>query len=635
MKHIEIYDTTLRDGAQMRDISFSVNDKLRILKILDELGIAYVEGGWPGANPKDIDFFEEAKKLKLKNTKLTAFGSTRKANTKVEEDPILAALLRADTKVICIVAKSSAWQVENTMKASLEENLEMLTESIKYLKSKDREVFLDAEHFFDGFENNSDYSKKFIETAIEAGADRMVLCDTNGGSLPERVFEITEELVKQFGNQIKFGIHAHNDSELAVANSIRAVRAGAVQVQGTINGYGERCGNANLLSIIPNLQLKYASDKLICIPEENLSKLTEVAKKIAEIANMNLNQSQPFVGARAFTHKGGLHASAIAKDKTSYEHVDPALVGNSTRIVVSDQSGASNIIDWLANNKFKFISEEYAKACAQDILAKVKDLESDGYSFENAGASFELVARKIIQDKYSEQLEACPFMDETKKVYPVYFELIESNVHIVNADRTEATVRIRINDLEKHSASLGNGPANALDTALRKALRDYYPSVDNFQLKDFKVRILDSHLGTGAITKVQVSTGFLSGEPENQFDKPSNARLANPERPELTGSSMRISKGERNAALEACRADSFDTVGVSANIVKASWDAIVDSINYGLIVQGIPCVTSLKRHSEHPSRHSLGEGRSKESHSSTRDTSVTSFPNDDEENMNA
>lgn len=553
MRQIEIYDTTLRDGAQMRDISFSVNDKLRILKILDDLGIAYVEGGWPGANPKDIDFFEEAKKLDLKNTTLVAFGSTRKANTKVEEDPILAALLRADTKAICIVAKSSAWQVETTMKASLDENLDMLTESINYLKSKNREVFIDAEHFFDGYVVNPKYARRFIETAIEAGADRMILCDTNGGSLPEKVFEITEELVKDYGNKIGFGIHAHNDGELAVANSIRAIRAGAVQVQGTINGYGERCGNANLLSIIPNLQLKYAADKLVCIPEENLAKLTDVAKKVSEIANMNLNQSQPFVGARAFTHKGGLHASAIAKDKTSYEHVDPSIVGNHTRIVVSEQSGASNIIDWLSNNGFRFISDEYAKAAAQEILARIKNLENDGYSFENAGASFELVARKVIQDKFFEQLEACPYFDETKNVSPKYFELIESNVHIVNADKTEATVRIKINDIEKHSASLGNGPANALDQALRKALRDYYPSIDNFQLKDFKVRILDSHLGTGAITKVQVSTGMNDSQ------------------------------------------ETFDTVGVSSNIVKASWDAIVDSIYYGLLIQGVPCIKASEK----------------------------------------
>ena len=536
MKHIEIYDTTLRDGAQMRDISFSVADKLKILTILDELGIAYVEGGWPGANPKDVDFFEEAKKLKLKNTVLTAFGSTRKANTKVNEDPILKALLRADTKVICIVAKSSAWQVETTMKANLDENLEMLAESISYLKSQNREVFVDAEHFFDGYKDNSQYSQDFIKTAIKAGATRMILCDTNGGSLPGDVYKVTKELVDKFKSEIGLGIHAHNDGELAVANSIRAVRAGAIQVQGTINGYGERCGNANLISIIPNLQLKYTDNKLLCIPEEKLATLTSVARRVAEIANMNLNHSQAFVGDRAFTHKGGLHASAVAKEKTSYEHIDPSLVGNRTMVVVSEQSGISNIIDWFNNNGFHFQDEAQAKKAAQAVLAKIKDMEHQGYSYENAGASFEIMIRKIIAKDFAADLKSAM---KAEDIYPKFFELIESNVHIVNGERTEATVRIRVNNIEKHSVSLGNGPANALDQALRKALRDYYPDVDKFQLQDFKVRILDSHLGTGAITKVQINTGMQD--------------------------------------------QNWDTIGVSSNIIKASWDAIVDSIEYGLI----------------------------------------------------
>jgi 2-isopropylmalate synthase len=539
MKSIEIYDTTLRDGAQMRDISFSVNDKLQILEILDDLGFAYVEGGWPGANPKDVDFFTEAKKLKLKNTKLTAFGSTRKANTSISEDPILAALLRAETEVICIVAKSSAWQVETTMKASLDENLTMLDESIQYLKKQGRKVFLDAEHFFDGYADNADYSKKFIQAAIDAGADRMVLCDTNGGSLPEKVYSITEELVTEFGSKIGFGIHAHNDGELAVANSIRAIRAGAIQVQGTVNGYGERCGNANLISIIPNLQLKYSQDNLICIPEGNLAKLTNVAKVISEIANMNMNHSQAFVGERAFTHKGGLHASALAKEKTSYEHIDPALVGNKTRVVVSDQSGVSNIIDWFSNNDISFDDDKVMKEAASEVLFKIKELENEGYSFENASASFEILVKKAIQKKFV-----------IKELVPKYFDLIETNVHVVNGEKTEATVRIRIGDKEKHSVSLGNGPTNALDKAFRKALLDIYPEVANFQLQDFKVRILDSHLGTAAITKVQITTGKIL---DSYFSN-----------------------------------DQWNTIGVSANIVKASWDAVVESVVYGLMAQGVP-----------------------------------------------
>lgn len=546
MKQIEIYDTTLRDGAQMRGISFSVNDKLRILQVLDELGVTYVEGGWPGANPKDVDFFEEAKKLNLKTAKLTAFGSTRKAGTTVEEDPILKALLRADTEVVCIVSKSSALQIETTMNISLEENLMMLKESVEYLKKQGKQVFVDAEHFFDGYKTNAEYSKKFIEAAISAKADRIILCDTNGGTLPEYIYELTKALVDQYGSQIKFGIHAHNDGEVAVANSIQAVLAGAVQVQGTINGYGERCGNANLISIIPNLQLKY-NGKFTCVPEENLKKITHIARMVAEIANMNINQSQPFVGDRAFTHKGGLHASAIAKDKTSYEHLDPTLIGNRTKVVVSDQSGASNIVDWLNSNAFKFVSEAALKEAAQVILAKTKNLEHKGFSFENAAASFELMVRNTLDQDFKEVTKGAPFLEETKNIYPKYFELIENNVHVVNGEKTEASVRIKIGSIEKHSVSLGNGPANALDNALRKALRDCYPEIDNFQLLDFKVRILDSHLGTGAITKVQITTGS--------------------------------------------KEKTWDTMGVSSNIIKASWDAIVQSIGYGLLTQGVKCTS--------------------------------------------
>lgn len=542
MKKIEIYDTSLRDGAQMQGIAFSVNDKLKILEILDDLGIAYVEGGWPGANPKDVDFYKEAQKFSYKNTILTAFGSTKKAKTKVAEDQILQALLRAQTKVVCIVSKSSANQIQNTMQIDLEENLDMLAESITYLKSAGREVFVDAEHFFDGYFADKEYLHKFVQRAIEAGASRMILCDTNGGSLPEYVYNISKEFVDQYGSAIGFGIHAHNDSELAVANSIRAVKAGVIQVQGTVNGYGERCGNANLMSIIPNLQLKVRDDQIICIAPEKLVKLSSVAKKIAEIANMNLNQSQPFVGARAFTHKGGLHASAISKDKTSYEHIDPNLVGNSTRIVISDQSGLSNILDWLKNNNFVLGGD--VKQAAQVILQMLKDKEHQGFSYENANASFEIVLRKILQDQF--QVKEAPKLKQTGTLMPCYFELIESNVHIVNGEKTEATVRIKIKDQEKHSVSLGNGPANALDFALRKALIEYYPEIENFVLQDFKVRILDSHLGTGAITKVQINTGTRNGR-------------------------------------------SWDTMGLSSNIIKASWDAIVDSLVFGLIDQGVPC----------------------------------------------
>ncbi len=539
MKKIEIYDTTLRDGAQMRGISFSVNDKLKILRFLDDLGVAFVEGGWPGANPKDIDFFSEAKKIKLRHSHLVAFGSTRKANTKVEADPILAALLRAETEYLCIVGKSSSIQVTSTLKVSVEKNLDMLKESIAFLKSEGRRVIVDAEHFFDGFRVDSTYSHTFIQAALEAGAETLVLCDTNGGSLPEQVFSITQEVVNRYGGQIKFGIHAHNDCELAVANSIRAVRAGAVQVQGTINGYGERCGNANLISIIPNLELKYLEENLQCLPKGKLSQLSVLSHAVAEIANQHHNPHQPFVGANSFTHKAGLHASAMKKLDFSYEHIDPSLVGNETKIIISEQSGLSNILDWLHKKKLFFKeSEELTAELAKTILEKVKRLEHKGYSFENAEASLELMVRKLIQSN--------ELFNTKIKAYQAYFKLIEHNVYISNGEKTEATVRIEVGEREIHSASIGNGPANALDKALRKALIQFYPQIDEFQLLDYKVRIQDSSLGTAALTKVQINTGNLAGD--------------------------------------------WDTIGVSTNIIKASWDAIVDSIEYGLIKQSVKSI---------------------------------------------
>ena len=536
MKSVEIYDTTLRDGAQMRGISFSVNDKLKILKLLDELGVAFVEGGWPGANPKDVDFFTEAKKLKLQNAHLTAFGSTRKATSKVEEDIILSALLRAETEYICIVGKSSSAQVLNTLKVSLEENLDMLSESISFLVSQGRKVIVDAEHFFDGYFVDSEYSHLFAKRAIEAGAETLVLCDTNGGSLPEQVFQIVEEFYQQYNQATKLGIHAHNDSELAVANSIRAVRAGAVQVQGTINGYGEGCGNANLISIIPNLELKYQSELISCLPDSHLEMLTKVSHTVAEIANRNHDANQPFVGSAAFAHKAGLHVSAMNKADFSYEHVDPSSIGNISKVVISEQSGMSNIMDWLKKkDMLSDVDQQLIKEFGKLVLEKVKDMEHKGYSFENADASLELMIRKLAKAFGEEKLKI--------QAYTPYFKLIENNVSILNGEKTEATVRIEVAGEERHTASIGNGPANALDKALRKALLDFYPSIDEFQLLDYKVRIQDSHLGTAALTKVQINTGNLKSD--------------------------------------------WDTIGVNANIIKASWDAIVDSIEFGLFKQGL------------------------------------------------
>lgn len=557
MSKVEIYDTTLRDGAQMRGISFSVADKLKVLKTLDELGVSYVEGGWPGANPKDIDFFEEAKKLELKNTTLTAFGSTRRANTKAEEDSILKALLRADTKVVCIVSKSSAWQIEKTLNTSLENNLLMLADSVRYLKENGRRVFVDAEHFFDGYKSNPEYSTQFIETAISAGAEYLVLCDTNGGTLPEYIAELSKFLTDKYGQQIKFGIHAHNDSEVAVANSVSAAINGISQVQGTVNGYGERCGNANLMSIIPNLQLKHG---LECIAPEKLSKLTQVSKTIAEIANMNHNPYAAFVGANAFTHKGGLHASAMQKDGNSYEHISPAAVGNNTKIIVSEQSGVSNIINWLSARDIELQGDdEQKKSTAKAILTLIKDKEHEGFSFENAGASLELLIRKFLCKEY--QHENLPV-----DIFPEYFAVMHSDVIIKDVSTVAAQIKIKVgNDSKEVTSSTEHGPAHALDLALRKALLDYYPEINNFQLNDYKVRIQDSHLGTAAITKVQISTGLS---------------------PEATKTLLNEGEESPLHKLE----NGWDTIGVNSNIIKSTWDAIVDSIEYGLYTQNVDSI---------------------------------------------
>ncbi len=592
-KQIEIYDTTLRDGAQMRGISFSVADKLKVLNTLDELGVAYVEGGWPGANPKDVDFFEEVKKLKLKNTLLTAFGSTRRANAKAEEDTILAALLRADTPVVCIVSKSSARQIERTLNTSLENNLLMLSDSVEYLRSKAKRVFVDAEHFFDGYKDNPEYSHKFIEAAIKAKAEYMVLCDTNGGSLPHYVREVTAALVKQYGSAIKFGIHVHNDSDLAVANSLEAVLAGATQVQGTINGYGERCGNANLISVIANLQLKYEGYN--CVPEQGLAKLTDISKRVAEIANMNHSNYQPFSGASAFTHKGGLHASAMQRDGSSYEHINPRDVGNITKIIVSEQSGVSNILDWMSARGIELLGDaETQKESAKDILNRIKELEHAGYTYENASASLEIMIRKYLAELYAH--DALPF-----EPYPSYFELTDSDIIISHIENTAAKITLKVGGQEvTMTTSTTEGPAHALDTALRRALSEYYPAIHNFHLTDYKVRILDSHLGTAAVTKVQVSTGFdpkVKLTKSIPFENRSDARLASPEQAELIKTSMSIAKGERNAAAGDLRTESWDTIGVSQNIIKASWDAIVDSIEYGLYVQNVKPISHAKSRS--------------------------------------
>lgn len=519
-RKLEIYDTTLRDGNQSEGISFSVTDKLKVIKLLDDLGVDYVEGGWPGANPKDVDLFVQVKSLKLKNSVVTAFGCTRKADVSVENDAVLKQLLNADTSVITIFGKSWDFHVEHALCTTLQENVNMISESVAYLKSNDKRVFYDAEHFYDGYKNNSDYALKTIEAAYKAGAERIILCDTNGGCTPEEITEITTK-VKAFLPDAMLGIHAHNDSDLAVANSLAAVSAGAVQIQGTINGYGERCGNANLCSVIPTLQIKMDYDIL----GDKLKNLVFVSRQISEIANMKANEYAPYVGSSAFSHKGGVHASGVRKQSKTYEHVEPDQIGNTRKILISDQSGLASIKEKLERISFEFdiSQDDYRK-----ILDYIKQLEWQGYAFEDADASFELMVRTILNKK------------------PKFFEVkgfrVISDISTKGPSgfNTEASVKVRVGDEILHTVSEGDGPGHALDNALRRALRPFYPTIKNFKLTDFKVRILDSTDGTSAKTRVHIET--------------SDGR------------------------------DRWDTVAVSRNIIEATYLAIVDSIDYGLLL---------------------------------------------------
>lgn len=517
-QQIQIYDTTLRDGAQMEGISLSVDDKLKITKLLDELGVDFIEGGWPGSNPKDIEYFKKVKDLNLKNAKIVAFGSTRRANSKVQSDVVLNALVQAQTNYITIVGKSSSMHVDTALNVSEEENLKMISESIEFLKLHNKKVFFDAEHYFDGFKSNPEFTLKVIKCASDNGADAVVLCDTNGGSLPEEIKKGVLKAKEIVGNKCVIGIHVHNDGELAVANSLSAYDAGIRQIQGTINGIGERCGNANLISIIANLELKYKEKVL---PDNNLSKLTLISRQISDILNLNPNDHQPYVGFCAFAHKGGLHASAVKKDTKTYEHVNPELIGNTNRIVISEQAGVSNILS-IAESCGIDLGQEPKKA-SSDLLKKIKELEHKGYQFEGAGASFVLLLLELLSQR------------------PKFFELIDYRVITSSKQLAEATVRLKVKGEVIHTASLGVGPGNAIDNALRKALNQYYPALKEFQLVDFKVRILDSHDGSAAKTRVHLESS------------------------------------DGNV--------SWDTVGVSANIIDATWLAITDSIEYGLWIK--------------------------------------------------
>lgn len=513
-----IFDTTLRDGTQGEGISLSVEDKLKIAQKLDQLGVHYIEGGWPGSNSKDIEFFHRVKELKLTHAKITAFGSTRRKDTVAEKDPNLNRLVESGVSVATIFGKSWDFHVHTAIQTTLEENLNMIGDSVRFLKSRGLEVIYDAEHFFDGYKNNPEYAMATIRKAEEAGADWIVLCDTNGGSLPDEVSEIVKTVCAELKTPI--GIHAHNDCELGVANSLAAVQAGARQVQGTINGFGERCGNANLCSVIPNLQLKL---QYSCISAEQLQNLTNVARYVNEIANVNMPVNQPYVGAAAFAHKGGIHVSAIMRHAKTYEHIVPELVGNKQRVLVSELAGQSNLIV-KAQELGLDINNENNRT--KSIIEKIKELEHQGYQFEGADASLELLLRRAYGD-----------VEEVLEVES--FKLIVAKSAGDQSVVSEAIVKLKVHGETVYTAAEGNGPVNALDNALRKALLQFYPDIRNVHLSDYKVRVLDEKDATAAKVRVLIeSTDFNN---------------------------------------------TWSTVGVSANIIEASWEALLDSIRYALI----------------------------------------------------
>jgi len=525
---VQLYDTTLRDGAQQEGISFAVTDKLKIAQKLDEMGIHFIEGGWPGANPKDTEFFIKAKALNLKHSVLVAFGSTRHPGSKVSKDAGLQALAEANTKVVTIVGKSWDLHVTQVLETNLENNLRIITESVDFLKSKGLTVFFDAEHFFDGYKANPEYAVQTVEAAAKAGANCVALCDTNGGALPS---EITTSIkAAQKAVSIPLGIHVHNDGELAVANSLTAVQAGVIQVQGTINGYGERCGNANLCSIVPALKLKLGID---CITDEQLAKLTEVSRYVAELANLAPSNHLPYVGTSAFTHKGGLHVSGIMKWEDSYQHVNPELVGNRPKVVVSELSGKGNII---YKAKELGIALPSKSKQTRQILQQIKLLESHGFQYEDADASFELLLHRA-QPEYKPLFELIDFMVVVERHRR---PSSESESELLS----EATVKVKVGDRIIHTAAEGNGPVNALDRALRKALQEFYPDLTAIELVDYKVRILEESAGTGSQVRVLIES----------------------------------SDGRRQ----------WRTVGSSTNIIEASWLALADSMEYWLIKRNAP-----------------------------------------------
>lgn len=526
-RQIWIYDTTLRDGMQCEGLSVSTEDKLRIARRLDRLGVPFIEGGWPGANPKDVQFFWELQDEPLEQAEIVPFCFTRRPKVTAAKDLMLQAIIAAGTRWVTIVGKSWDLHVKEGLKTTLAENLEMIDDTIKYLISQGRRVIYDAEHWFDGYKHNKDYALKTLTTALNAGAQWLVLCDTNGGTLPGEITQVVTDVIESLPNNIQLGIHTHNDSDTAVANALAAVMAGANMVQGTINGYGERCGNANLCSVIPNLQIKLG---YYCIEESQLSKLTETSRFVSEVVNLAPNEHAPFVGNSAFAHKGGMHVSAVERNPLTYEHIQPETIGNSRRIVVSEQSGTSNI---LAKARSFGIKLEKDNPATKQILHKLKQLEHKGYQFEAAEASFELLLRGALGERLQ-------FF--TIQGFQVHCDLVQHQ-HLESSLGTGdalATVKITVNGQDILEAAEGIGPVAALDAALRKALMNFYPQIAMFELTDYKVRILNGHAGTAAITRVLVGSG--------------NGRQR------------------------------WTTVGVSSNILTASYQAVVDGLEYGLML---------------------------------------------------
>lgn len=517
-RSIEIYDTTLRDGEQGEEISFSLDDKIKVARALDGFGIHFIEGGWPGSNPKAVDFFNAMKSIKLHNARLAAFGSTRRKAIKAEDDSNLLALLESGAPVMTIFGKSWDLHVRDALRVSLDENLRMIEDSVRFLKSRGRMVVYDAEHFFDGYKGNPEYCLQTLQAAAEAGAERIVLCDTNGGTMPTEIPAIIEAVRKQISTRI--GIHTHNDAGMAVANAIMAVAAGADHVQGTINGYGERTGNCDLVQVMPNLHFKY---KMKTVPAGKIKGLTALSMEVAELANQVPNPRHPYVGRSSFAHKGGIHVSAVMRNACCYEHIQPEEVGNVRRVLVSEMSGKSN----LAYKSVELGMEFDPKAPeSAELLDWIKKQERDGYQFEAAEASVEVMLAKL-----------------RKKLKP-HFDLVGWRVIVEkrNGDLhplSEATVRLKVNGQDIHAAALGDGPVNALDRALRNAISGQHPEIEDVHLSDYKVRILDAKAGTGAKTRVLLTS----------------------------------SDGEKE----------WGTIGVSENIIEASWRALVDSLEYKMM----------------------------------------------------